>query len=284
MLLNTTAACRPLAQLNNPMTPEEKAHKARMAAMELQFEYALGTERVRLSEKKQAPPAKLPDACPHCGAAVHIAGLRFYSRYECGLEFLRNDDSAVPQEIEPCGAANPTTESQEDARQRSEKARADEWAERNRREGLFQRPGPKAPSEEINSPKQPTEQNTMATTTLCGPVTIESPQQIQPFPTPGSKWAVSNADGTTAIVFIEAVGPNGICVKTPKGKTTVTSLPDWNSRHRTQLPSKHDALRIPRRGPSRIKWFTVGAAACFFGRPFLPEIWSAVAGYVSRLM
>jgi hypothetical protein len=244
------------------------------------------------------PPAKLPDACPHCGAAAKGHALEWHKIYTCGL-FIGWDKETHPAlvvEYKPC-ARTPKPQPSEtngfpdhcpDCGADSLLGPADRYVAYKCGNGVSRIiPGYEPPAFRECTPKSPNpkpEQNTMAipTTTLCGPVTIQSLQQTQPLPAPGTKWAYGVGD-KIYVGIIKSAGPSGIYLDCKKTHGIYT-LAEWNCLTRTQLPSKHDALRIPRRGPSRIKWFTVGAAACFFGRPFLPDLWSAVAGYVSRLM
>jgi hypothetical protein len=259
------------------------------------------------------PPAKpteeLPRHCPHCGAKTETPEGRFFGTYACGLGLGRESLKDQPVERFPCKAAKPapetlsnlitkewenkvlsvicdnsieSAESQEDARLMHEmKARASELAARMeeqsrlRDEILWKAANPLFIVNHT-PPKQPSEQNTMTTAP-------NTPCEIQPLPTPGSDWVIEVEDERALECTVKASGPNGIYVK-GKGCSLVYTPTQWNQTVRTQLPSKRDAIRIPRRGASRIKWAFIGGVACFFGKPFLPDLISAISGYVTRLM
>lgn len=213
------------------------------------------------------PTEELPRHCPHCGVKTETPSGRYYGTYSCGLYLGRESLKDHPEERSPCCAVKPAPEPPFAVRMTN----APQWVV----EPKTRTEAEQMASYETTPQNPPTEQNTMTTAqnTSC---------EIQPLPTPGSKWAYETNTGTH-IGVIESCGPSGIYVKGKKSHGIFTHG-EWNCLTRTQLPSKHDAIRIPSRGASRIKWFTIGAAACFFGKPFLPDLISAISGYVTRLM
>lgn len=137
-------------------------------------------------------------------------------------------------------------------------------------------------------PQLQTNENTMATTTDATPVGSVG----YSLPEIGSKWAYyQHGDSKTGKIL--SVGSNSICILIKRGVVDVMNTDTWNKLSKTQIYTRKELRQMAKQnrpgniivktGGSRKRWFLIGAAAMYVGKPYLPAAAYHVMQFINSL-